>query len=721
MAIIQKIRDKYAKVAGGVIAVSLIAFVLNDAFTSNSGSVFGSSTELAKVNGEAIEPIDLDKRIREYNTVYSISNQGKEITDEVRLQIQEQAFRDLINEKVVDKQLSKLGIFISAKEEKDLIYGANPSPMIMQYPVFTNPETGMFDASRIKMYEDQLKSPPEGTDPNAMERERENWDNYKSFVIHQSKLQKFNNLIGASLYSPKYMVDYKMAAQSEIASIRLVKVPVTVIPDSEAPITDADIDAYVSKHKKRFEIPQEIRGIDYVSFDVVPSREDTLTTATALDKIREEFLATPNSGMESFVSKYSEQGYRDYYFTKSTFKSPYADSVLGQPDGAVFGPYLENSSFLMVKVIERRQMADSVKAQHILIQPNQQMDDSAAHKLADSLLVSIQTGAANFDSVAIKYSVDNQNNQKGGDLGYFAYGTMVPEFNQFTFIDGKVGETKVVKTQFGYHIVRINDQKDIQTATKLAIVVKSLYPSDITETSVYSKATEFATKYKDGKSFENGVKAMNMQKREADQVKVQDFSIQGMGAARELVRWMYNAKQDQVSEVIKLSSPNNRYIIAKLTNIQPKGTLKINDAVKPEIESIVRAEKKAEKIIEKYKGQTTLEGIAQATGQTILSADSFTSTTPYLANIGYEPKAIGYAFCKTAKVGALAPAMKGQDGVSYMVLVSRTPKVANPNEAMVFQQQQMQEQQQMQRSLSSTLQEMMMRKSTIKFKNDNIR
>ena len=168
MAIIQKIRDKYAKVAGGVIAVSLIAFVLNDAFTSNSGSVFGSSTELAKVNGEAIEPIDLDKRIREYNTVYSISNQGKEITDEVRLQIQEQAFRDLINEKVVDKQLSKLGIFISAKEEKDLIYGANPSPMIMQYPVFTNPETGMFDASRIKMYEDQLKSPPEGTDPNAM-------------------------------------------------------------------------------------------------------------------------------------------------------------------------------------------------------------------------------------------------------------------------------------------------------------------------------------------------------------------------------------------------------------------------------------------------------------------------------------------------------------------------------------------------------------------------
>ena len=720
MAIIQKIRDKYAKVAGGVIAVSLIAFVLNDAFTSNSGSIFGSSTELAKVNGDAIEPIELDKRIREYNTVYTISNQGKQITDEVRDQIQEQAFKDLINEKIVDKQLKQLGIVVTAKEEKDLIYGANPSPMIMQYPVFTNPETGMFDAGRIKMYEDQLKSPPEGSDPNQIQKERENWDNYKSFVIHQSKLQKFNNLIGASLYSPKYMVDYKMAAQNEIASIQLVKVPTTVIPDSEAPITDADIDAYVAKHKKRFEIPQEIRGIDYVSFDVIPSKEDTTTAKESLEKIKTELANTPNTGAADFVSKYSEQGFRDFYFTKKSFQSPYADSILNLPVGAVYGPYLENSAYLLVKVLEHRTMADSVKAQHILIQPSQKMDDSAAHKLADSLLAAIQTGGASFDTLALKYSVDNQNNQKGGDLGYFAYGSMVPEFNEFAFMNN-TGDMKVVKTQFGYHIVRINDQKDMQTATKMAIVVKSLFPSDVTETAIYSKATEFASKYKDGKSFNDGIKALNLQKREADQVKVQDYSIQGMGSARELVRWMYNAKQDNVSEVIKLSSPNNRYIIAKLINIQPKGTLKINAAVKPQIETIVRAEKKVEKIIEKYKSQTSLEGIAGLSGQPILKADSFTSTTPYLNNIGYEPKAIGYTFSKQAKVGSLSPALKGQDGVSYMLLVSKTPKTANPNEAMVFQQQQMQENQQMQKSLSTTLQEMMMRKSKIKYNNDNIR
>lgn len=719
MAIIQKIRDKYAKVAGGVIALSLIAFVLNDAFSGNSGSIFGGSTSLAKVNGEAIEPLDFDKRIREYNTVYSISNQGKQITDEIRAQIEDQAMRELVNEKIIDKQLKKLGIVISEKEEKDLIYGTSPSPMIQQYPVFINQETGMFDQSRIKMYEEQLANPPAGTDPNLMDKEREQWANFKSFVIHQTKLQKFNNLIGASMYSPKFMVNYKMDMQKEIASIRLVKVPVSVIPDSEVPLTDADINAYVSKHKKRFEIQQETRGIDYISYDVVPSRADTLDAANFMESLKPDLISTPNSGIEAFVSKNSEEAFRDFYFTKTSFKSPYADSILSKPDGAVFGPYLENNAFLLVKVMERKVLPDSVKAQHILIQPNQQMDDSAAHKLADSLKLAID-GGVSFDSLAVKYSADNQNSAAGGDLGYFAYGSMVPEFNDFVFM-GTVGQMKVVKTQFGYHIVRINDQKNPQTATKLAILVKSLYPSANTETELYAKATEFAAKYKTGKAFEDGVKALKLQKREADQVKVQDFSIQGVGPSRELIRWMFDAKQGDVSDVIKLTTPTNRYVIATLSNVQEKGMLKINDAVKPEIEAIVRAEKKADKIVEKYKSQTSLEGIAQASGQTILAADSFTSTTPYLNNIGYEPKAIGYSFFKGAKIGALAPAMKNQDGVSYMVLVSRVPKVANPNEAMVFQQQQMQEQQQQQQALSSTLQQMMMRKSDIKYYNDNIR
>lgn len=717
MAIIQKIRDKYAKLAGGVIAVSLIAFVLNDAFNSNSGSVFGSSKALAKVDGATIDPVEFDRRVREYNTVYTINSQGREMTDEVRAQINNQALRDLVNEKIIDAQLAKLGVIISEKELKDVVSAANPSNIIMNYPVFVNPETGGFDPSRIKAYEDQLANPPAQVDVNALEKEREQWENYKSFAQHQYKLQKFNGLINASMSSPKFLVDYKMAAQNEIASIRVVKVPATTIPDSEVPLTDADINKYLEKNRKRFELKEDMRGIDYVAFDVVPSTEDTNAAAEMLAKLKPELEAKSGDQLKDFVSANSENPYRDFYFTKATLKSVYADTLLSQAVGAVVGPFIEGKDFMLAKITDRRSMPDTVKAQHILIQPNQQMDDSAAHRMADSLKLAIQNGA-NFDSLARQFSADKQNSDRGGDLGYFGYGQMVPEFNDFVFL-GTTGELKVVKTQFGYHVVRINEQKNMQTATKIAFVTKSLFPSDATESDIYTKATEFATRYH-GK-FDEGVKASKQQQREADQIRVQDFVINGLGPAREVVRWMYDAKLGDMSEVLKVTYPNTRYVIAKLTNIQNKGALKVNDAIRPELESIVRQEKKMDKIVEKFKSQTTLEGIAQAAGQPIQSADSFTNTVPYLESIGYEPKVVGYAFNKNVKVGALNPAIKGQDAVSYMVVTQRAPKASNPNEAAVFQQQQMMEMQQQQRMIGNNLQEMMIRRANVKYYNDNIR
>lgn len=713
MAIIQKIRDKYAKVAGGVIAVALIGFVINDAFNGKSGSIFGNSTSLAKVAGQKIDPRDYQQRVSEYLTVYAISNNGKTVDDNVRAQIDEQALRDMIYEKIIDQQLDKLGISITPKEEKELIYGTNPSPMVMQYPVFTNPDTHMFDPSRIKLYEQQMDQ------IDKTGKERENWTNFKSFVIHQYKLQKFNGLIAGGLYSPKFLADFKMHNANEMASIRLVKIPNTVIPDNEVPVTDADINAYIEKYKTRYQIDEAVRGIDYVAFDVLPSKEDTLTAQTALTKIKNDLVTVSSADIPSFVSRNSEEAYRDFYFTKKTFKSPYADSILGKPEGTVFGPYIEGTSYLLVKVLENKSMADSVKAQHILIQPHEGFDDSAAHKMADSLKLVIEKGAS-FDSIAHNFSVDKQNSDKGGDLGYFAYGAMVPEFNDFAF-SGKTGDMKVVKTQFGYHIVRITDQKDFETATKLAIIVKALFPSDATETNIYTKATEFASKYNTTKGFDDGQKAMNVQKRVADNIQIHNFTIQGLGPSRELVRWVYDAKNGDVSGVIKLTAPNTRYIIAKLTSIQEKGTLKVNESSKPMIESIVKAEKKADKIAEKYKTQTSLEAIAQTSGQTILTADSFTLSNPYLDKIGYEPKAIGYAFCKTNKENTLSPALKGRDGVAFMVVQSRTPKAANPSEGMIFYQQQMMEQQQIQKNIANAMQEMLVRKSDIKYYNDNIR
>jgi peptidyl-prolyl cis-trans isomerase C len=105
---------------------------------------------------------------------------------------------------------------------------------------------------------------------------------------------------------------------------------------------------------------------------------------------------------------------------------------------------------------------EQVKARHILIAPKgspaaqagKDLTDEQAKAKAEDLRKQIVAGA-NFDELAKKESDDAGSGARGGDLGAFSRGQMVPEFEQAAFA-AKVGEvTPVVKTQFGYHIIKV--------------------------------------------------------------------------------------------------------------------------------------------------------------------------------------------------------------------------------------------------------------------------
>ncbi len=108
--------------------------------------------------------------------------------------------------------------------------------------------------------------------------------------------------------------------------------------------------------------------------------------------------------------------------------------------------------------------ADEVKARHILIKapPNASPEARAKAKArADSLLTSIKKGA-DFAAVAQQNSEDASNASKGGDLGFFGWGKMVEEFQQaaFSLQPGQV--SGVVETQFGYHIIKVDEKRKTQ-------------------------------------------------------------------------------------------------------------------------------------------------------------------------------------------------------------------------------------------------------------------
>jgi peptidyl-prolyl cis-trans isomerase D len=278
---------------------------------------------------------------------------------------------------------------------------------------------------------------------------------------------------------------------------------------------------------------------------------------------------------------------------------------------------------------------------------------------------------ANFDSVALHLSDDEGTKLKGGDLGYFAQGQMVKEFNDFAF-DGKKGDRKIIKTQFGYHYVEIEDQKNFEPAYKIAYFARKIEPSAETDDNASGLASQFAGESRDQAAFDANTKKANLQKIPARDIHPVDFTIQGLGSSRALVRWIFEAKLGEVSESF---SVDDKYVVAIVTEINKKGTMTVAKA-RPVIEPILRNRKKAEIISKKIGSAATLDAVAAATGQAVSKADSLIFMSPYIPNIGPEPRVVGYAFDKQLAGKALSAPVEGNEGV-FVLKVDQVSAKAN--------------------------------------------
>ena len=104
---------------------------------------------------------------------------------------------------------------------------------------------------------------------------------------------------------------------------------------------------------------------------------------------------------------------------------------------------------------ERFKMPEQVQIRHILIAAA----DTDAQAKAEKILADLK-GGADFAALAKEYSADPGSAAKGGDLGLFAKGNMVPEFDEAAFALQKPGELSgLVKTQFGYHILQLEARR----------------------------------------------------------------------------------------------------------------------------------------------------------------------------------------------------------------------------------------------------------------------
>ena len=697
MSILQTIRDRAAWLVFGLIALSLIGFLLMDAFVGRSRLFGNRSTVVGTIDGQKIEYDEFERQVSGQEERYKA--QGYPVNDAMQQNIRDEVWRQMIEDALLSKDYTKLGLDVSDKEINDMLVGQDAIPDVKR--AFTDPKTGIFDSQAAAAQINQLRNVYKAGPKKGANADNRQYEAAKSFfeesvpqIIKMRLREKYTSLLANSAYVPKWMLEKMNADNSQLAAISYVNTPYYTVPDSAAKITDAEIDDYVSQHKDQFK-QEESRSIAYVTFDAAPSSADSAKIKQQLIDMSAEFART-NDPQAYLARVGSELPYADTYLGKARIQVPGKDSIFALTKGSVYGPYLDGTNYTEAKLVDEKTMPDSVRARHILVatvDPQTQqptMDDSTAKKKIDSIRNLIEKGGQNFDSVAAKLSDDPGSKTKGGDLGYFTADRMVKEFSDFAF-NHKVGEKGIAKSQFGYHYIEVLDQKSFEPAYKVAYLSRKIETSPETDQAANGMASQFAGLSRDAQSFDANVQKDKLQRLNAPDIQPSELSIPGLGPNRQLVRWIYDAELGNVSEPFAVG---DKYVVAVLTEINKAGIMSAAKA-RNVVEPILRNKKKAEQIMKKLGNPATLDAAATASGQQVMHADSVLFSSSIIANVGQEPKVIGSAFDKDLTGKPASPAIAGNAGV-YVIRVEKVSALSNPN-ADLQQQRFVQEQQQRQR------------------------
>ena len=641
MSIIQNIREKGTWIISGIIAIALIAFILQDGVGRNNNN--SGITNIAIVNGDPIDKVSFDEKVD--LQVQNYASQGVKREQVIGYQYNQEI--DLL---LYKQEINKLGLSVGTKEISDVLFGTE-SPFKNE---FTDQATGEFKVNDAKNAIAQLKKSKNVEQIKQLEKF------YIEPSIENRVRSKYQSLLIKGVQLPKWLADKSIAEINNIASISYVGVSYNSISDSAAKVSNDDIAAYIKKNPSAYQNEETSRSISYVGFSASPSSQDSLAILNQLIALRDEFKATNNEA--SFLNKVgTDLPYYNSYVSKKTLQIPNKDSILNVGVGNTFGPYIDGRNFTIAKVVGTKSWPDSASVRHILIatvnpQSGQQIrDDSTAKRLIDSIKMAIN-GGASFEAMVAKYSDDGGSKANGGKYEMFPQAQMTPAFNDYSF-DNPVGSKDVVKTDFGYHYIEILKQTPRGPAYKIAYLSKAVLPSTETLNAASTAAAQFATASKDPKSFTaNAVKA----KKEvfpAANIKANDFEIPGIGESRALVRWVYDNDLNDVSEPFEVG---DNYIVALINAEEKKGLMSV-EAAKPVVENIIKDQKKAEIIKKTFKGNS-LETYAASSNVTIARADSVNFNYSMVPGLGNEPKVVGAAFNKSL-INKVSEPFAGNSGV----------------------------------------------------------
>ena len=587
------------------------------------------------------------------------------------MQTVNQVWDQEVRNTIMGQQLAQLGLNI---EQDQIMNYIATIPGYAQNPQFQN-ENGVFDPNKFRSFIAEIKV----NEPSQYNF----WLQNEASIIQSAKQQAYFNLVkagvGATLKEGEF--DYRLA--NEKSDIKYVRIPFTSIPDSSITVSKSEIRSYIDAHKEDFK-QEAARDIQFVYFEEKPSTEDENAVKAALTEVMEDRVEYNDrtdtndtvsgfrntTDMAAFLDRNSDIKLDTIYKEKNQLPTKFADTLMSLQVGEIFGPYRDGDFFKISKMMDRK-VNGSVKASHILIgykgaeraNPEVTRTKEEAEAEAKRLLKEARKKDAKFVELARDNS-DGPSAPNGGDLGYFQEGRMVSEFNDFVF-ENPVGSIGMVETSFGFHIIKVDDKRDI---VQIANLAREIEASESTINKLFADATQFEmSSISSDKAFSDLAKENKYTVRPVNKIKATDENLPGLSSQRSIVKWAFN--EDTKIGDIKRFDLNSGYAVAQLTKTYDEGLMSVEDASATVLPKI-RKERKAAQIISANKGKS-IEDIAKDNNLSTSTASALSVKSPTIPGSGSEPAVVGAAFAM--EEGDTSELIEGNTGIFKITVTKKIP------------------------------------------------
>lgn len=672
-----------------IIGLGLFAFIAEEAFRSCNGIKGQNSQQIGEVLGEKIYVQDFQKLLDEYQDAMKLTMRTDNLSEDQLNQLKDQVWQQLVSERVMKEDCKKLGLTVTEDELQNVLNDGT-NQLLTQTP-FVNQQTGRFDVSILKQFIDAYRKAEASNNSQQLDQMRPAY-NYWLFVEKnlrtQLLAQKYQSLLANCVLSNK--VEAKMAfnEENEEAQIQLASIAYNTIKDANIKVTDEELKAKYEELKPAFRQQQETRDVKMVDVQVKASATDRAQLQKDMAGYQKQLAAaadptqvvSKSGSMIQYIGlPVSGKAFQQYPDIASKI-----DSMAVGTTGVVENT--KDNTYNIVRILSRTELPDSVEFRQIQVGGKTL---EAARASADSIQKALAAGG-DFQAIAKRYGQDSTTTWFTGAM-YEQASTMSQDNRAYieALLNGAVGSTQNIELTQGNVVIQVLNRKAMKSKAVAAVIKKEIRFSDNTYSKAYNRFSQFVTQSQASLAdLQKHATKFGYTVQDLNDFATSSHTVGNVGGSgiRDAIKWIFEAKEGQVSQLFEAGKENDHLMVLCMTKIHPQGYRPWDDAqVKEILKREVIRDKKAEMIMAKLKGVNSIAA-AQAKGAKVSTVNQITFAAPaFIQATGAAEPALSGAVAATAQGKFCSAPVKGNAGVYVFQVVKKQMRPAKYNEEQQIQ------------------------------------